>query len=61
MNEMAYCDRCETETREEELIYPTADYILWAKALGMTPESICDACAEEDFDREQEKLAKGMV
>jgi len=61
MNELAYCDRCETECRADELHYPTTDYILWGKALGLEPESICDNCAEEAFDREQEKLAKGMV
>lgn len=61
MNELAYCDRCETECRAEELIYPSADYILWGKALGLEPEAICDECAEVAFDNEQEKLAQGLI
>lgn len=61
MNEMVYCDNCEIECREDELNYPTLAYISWAKALGYTPEAVCDNCAEEAFDREQEKLASGMI
>jgi len=52
MNELAYCDRCEAETPAEQLNYPDRDYILWGKALGMEPQSLCDECAEADFDRE---------
>lgn len=61
MSELAYCDRCEAETPAEQLNYPDRDYILWMKALGFAPQSVCDDCAEEAFDNEQERLASGLI